>query len=165
MSINDLTRTGMLSSVITLITSVLLICVAAAQASDSDMILGIWDDEEKDARIEIFRCGDKYCGKIIWIKEPVYEANEDAVRTGMPRTDDNNPNTLFRNRPIVGLLIMSGFNYAGRYQWAGGTVYDPKSGSTYRGKMTLVSKDRLDLRGYVLFSFFGRTSGWTRTGH
>jgi uncharacterized protein (DUF2147 family) len=152
-------------SAIMLITSLLLIWVAAANAVEGDIILGTWDNEEKDAKIEIFKCAEKYCGKIVWINKPVYEANEDAARTGLPRTDDENPNPVFRNRPIVGLEIMSGFDYAGRYQWAGGTVYDPKSGYTYRGKMTLVSKNRLDLRGYVLFSFFGRTSAWTRAGH
>jgi uncharacterized protein (DUF2147 family) len=57
---------------------------------------------------------------------------------------------------------MSGFEYAEGYSWVGGKLYDPKSGMTYSGKMTLVSSDRLELRGYVIFSLFGRTSSWSR---
>ncbi len=147
------------------LSGLLLFWAATAYAAQGDAIIGTWYNEEKDAKIEIFRCDHKYCGKIVWINKPVYEANEDAARTGTPRTDDRNPNPEFRKRPIVGLQIMSGFIYVGRYQWTGGTLYDPKSGNTYRGKMTLASRDHLDLRGYVIFSFFGRTSAWTRTGN
>ncbi|HTZ17890.1 MAG TPA: DUF2147 domain-containing protein [Dissulfurispiraceae bacterium] len=143
----------------------LLFWVAAVYATEGDIILGTWDNEEKDAKIEIFKCAEKYCGRIVWTGKPVYEVHEDAARAGMPRVDDKNPNPAFRDRPIVGLQIMSGFEYAGKYQWSGGTLYDPKSGNTYRGRMILVAGDRLDLRGYVIFSFFGRTSVWTRTGH
>ncbi len=142
---------------------VLLLMAASANAADGDAIVGTWTSEEKDAKIEIFKCDGRYCGKIIWINKPVYEPNEDAARTGMQRTDDKNPNPVFRRRPIVGLQIMSGFSYIGKYRWTGGTLYDPKSGNTYRGKMTLVSRDRLDLRGYVVLSLFGRTSVWTRS--
>jgi uncharacterized protein (DUF2147 family) len=153
------------SSAIAALACLLLLWIATAHAVEGDIILGIWDNEEKDAQIEIFKCGKKYCGKIVWINKPVYEANENTSRVGLPRTDDKNLNPVFRDRPIIGLQIMSGFEYAGKYQWIGGTVYDPKSGKTYSGKMTLASRDRLDLRGYLIFSFFGRTSSWTRSGH
>ena len=85
-----------------------------------------------------------------------------GTKAGLPRMDDNNPNPDLRSHPIIGLQIMSGFEYAGGYSWGGGKLYDPKSGMTYSGKMTLVSSDRLELRGYVIFSLFGRTSSWTR---
>ena len=165
MSINIWSLPAIKVSAIMLITSLLLIWVAAAHAYDGDIILGVWHDEEKDARIEIFRCGDKYCGKVVWINKPLYSADEDGGRAGKPRMDQNNPDPSLRSRPILGLQIMSGFVYAGDNRWSGGRLYDPKSGKTYSGKMTLVSKDRLDLRGYVLFSIFGRTSAWTRAGH
>ena len=147
---------------ITVLICLMPFLIASAYAAEGDIILGTWYDEERDAKIEIFKCAGRYCGKIIWINKPVYEPNEDSARAGTARTDDKNPNPAFRERPIVGLQILSGFDYMGKYQWSGGTLYDPKSGNTYRGRMTLVSKDRLDLRGYVIFSFFGRTSSWTR---
>lgn len=44
----------------------------------------------------------------------------------------------------------------------GGTLYDPKSGKTYRGEMT-ASGNALALRGYIGLKVFGRTETWTRT--
>ena len=57
---------------------------------------------------------------------------------------------------------MNDFAFAGKTVWKGGTVYDPKSGKTYSGKMTLVSPNKLDMRGFVGISLFGRTTTWTR---
>ena len=144
------------------IACIVLTFASSAHAAGENRILGIWNDEENDAQIEIFRCGGKYCGKITWINKPFYSADEERSKAGLPRTDDNNPNPDLRSHPIIGLQIMSGFEYAGGYSWGGGKLYDPKSGMTYSGKMTLVSSDRLELRGYVIFPLFGRTSSWTR---
>ena len=47
-------------------------------------------------------------------------------------------------------------------EWDDGEIYDPKSGNTYRGTINMVSKNRLNLRGYVGISWFGRTSHWAR---
>lgn len=153
-----LTKTFVPASIV----CILLMFASFAHAAGEDRILGIWNNEEKDARIEIFRCGDKYCGKIAWITKPLYSADEDRAKAGLPRTDENNPDPDLRSLPIIGLQIMSGFEYAGNNSWTGGKLYDPKTGRTYSGKMTLVSGDRLQLRGYVIFSLFGRSSGWTR---
>jgi len=133
--------------------------VMAAHGND---ILGLWKNEERDAIIEIYRCADKYCGKIVWIREPTYPPNDLTGRGGQPRLDDNNADPKLRNRPIIGLEIVKGFVFDGENDWTGGIVYDPKSGRTYQGKMSLVSSNKLHLRGYVLFSFLGRTATWTR---
>jgi uncharacterized protein (DUF2147 family) len=47
-------------------------------------------------------------------------------------------------------------------QWTGGRVYDPNSGNTYRGTITLIDADTLKLRGYVGITLFGRTEIWKR---
>jgi uncharacterized protein (DUF2147 family) len=149
-------------SILISIACILFVYAATTHAAGGDDILGIWNNQEKDAQIEIFRCKDKYCGKVVWINKPLYSADEHGAKTGLSRTDDNNPNPNLRSRPIISLQIMSDFEYPGDYSWVGGKVYDPKTGKTYTGKMTLVSSDRLLLRGYVIFSLFGRTSTWTR---
>ncbi len=81
---------------------------------------------------------------------------------GTPRLDYHNPDSAKRSRPILGLQIVNDFIFAGENVWKGGTVYDPKSGNTYRGKMTLISPDVLDLRGFIGIPLFGRTTTWTR---
>lgn len=131
-------------------------------AAGRDDILGIWNNEEKDAKIEIFRCNEKYCGKVISLKEPNYPAGSKEGIPGTPRLDHNNPDSAKRATPIIGLMIMSDFIFAGDNVWKGGAVYDPKIGKTYRGKMTLVSMDSLVLRGFVGIPLFGRSATWTR---
>jgi len=141
------------------------ICLAlttACYAAGGDDILGVWNNAEKDAKIEMFKCGDKYCGKIIWMKEPNYPAGSTEGTPGTPRLDNHNPDPAHRTRPIFGLQIVHNFVFAGDNLWKGGKVYDPKNGKTYSGKLTIVSPTQLDLRGYVGISLFGRTTTWTR---
>ena len=139
-----------------------VLLMTALASAGADDILGDWNNEEKDAKIEIYKCDDRYCGKIIWSKEPNYPAGSREGVPGTPRLDRNNPDPALRKTPIIGLVIMRGFISAGGGMWSGGTVYDPKSGKTYRGKMTLVSPNRLRLRGFVGIPLFGRTAVWTR---
>jgi uncharacterized protein (DUF2147 family) len=140
----------------------ILFCAAVARAANDDDILGVWNNEEKDGRIEIFKCGGKYCGKIVWAKEPNYPTGSTEGAPGTPRLDHKNPDHAKRSRPILGLQIVNDFSFAGENEWKGGTVYDPKSGNTYRGKLTLIPPNRLELRGFIGIPLFGRTTTWTR---
>jgi len=146
-----------------LILIIVVLCSAlVSYAASGDDILGIWNNEEKDAKIEIFRCNEKYCGKVISLKEPNYPAGSKEGIPGKPRLDNNNPDSTKKLSPIIGLMIMNDFIFAGDNVWKGGTVYDPKVGKTYRGKMTLVSMNTLVLRGFVGIPLFGRSATWTR---
>ncbi|MDA8092195.1 MAG: DUF2147 domain-containing protein [Nitrospiraceae bacterium] len=119
-------------------------------ANGAGPILGTWLTRDRDAKISIYECGGKkYCGKIVWVKDG-------------PKTDEKNPDAALRNRPVLGLEIMKGFSYEGKNRWAGGRLYDPKSGNTYRGVMRFEPPNRLRLRGYVLLPLFGRTDTWTK---
>jgi uncharacterized protein (DUF2147 family) len=147
---------------IMMIVGLILAAAAPALAGGGEDILGIWNDEEKIVQIEIYQCGDKYCGKLVWLKEPNYPAGSKEGAPGTPRVDHNNPDPAQRKTPLFGLVIMRGFTFRGDNSWSGGTLYDPKTGNTYRGKMTLVSPHELKLRGFVGIPLFGRTSTWTR---
>ena len=117
---------------------------------------GEWYNEEKDAIITIEKEKDKsYSGYITWMKYPNDE-------NGKPKTDPLNPDEGLRDRKRLGMKIMYNFEYDKDNDWDNGRIYDPKSGNTYRGTITMISKNRLDLRGYVGISWFGRTSYWTR---
>jgi uncharacterized protein (DUF2147 family) len=136
----------------------ILLSMAAPQAEDPEVeakgILGTWLTTDGKAHIEIFQCGDLYCGKIVWLSEP--------LESGQPKHDKENPDQALRDRPILGLVLMRDFNYEGDATWSGGMVYDPESGDEYQGKMTLKDPMTLDLRGYILLPLFGRTERWTR---
>jgi uncharacterized protein (DUF2147 family) len=136
----------------------LLLSLAVPQgdgpAVEPKSILGRWLTTDGKAHIEIFQCGDLYCGRIVWLSEP--------LENGQPKRDKENPDQALRDRPIIGLVLMRDFTYEGDGTWSGGKVYDPESGDEYQGKMTLKDVMTLDLRGYVLLPLFGRTETWTR---
>jgi len=144
------------------LTGFLLAVVVSAFAANPEDILGVWDNQEKDGKIEIFKCGEKYCGKIVWLKEPDYPPDSTEGIPGTPKLDHKNPKRELRKVPVIGLQIMHDFMFSGDNVWKGGKVYDPKSGNTYSGKMTLVSPTQLKLRGFIGISLFGRTDVWTR---
>jgi uncharacterized protein (DUF2147 family) len=134
----------------------------SVQAAAGDAILGVWNNEEKDAKIEIFKCGENFCGRVVWLKEPNYPAGSKDGIPGTPKLDHNNPDPASRKTPMIGLQIVRDFVFAGDTVWKGGKVYDPKNGKKYNGKMTLVSQNQLNLRGFVGISLLGRTVVWTR---
>ena len=109
---------------------------------------------EGKARVRIEECGQRICGTIVWLKEP--------VKDGAPVADDKNPDESLRGQPVLGLCIVRNFEYDGDGEWSGGTVYDPESGNDYKGKMRLTEDGMLELRGYVLIPLFGRSETWVR---
>lgn len=140
--------------------SLLLIFLCSSVAigkvvKDADSILGIWITGESKAQIEIYKKGNKYFGKIVWMIEPL-EAD------GSLKKDINNPNEKLRNQTIKGLEILRGFEYEGDNEWVDGKIYDPESGSDYSCKITLRKDGKLDVRGYIGISLFGRSDVWTR---
>ena len=125
-------------------------------------ILGTWLNQAQDAKLEIFKCGSDFCGKIIWLKEPLYPAGSREGAPGSPKVDTNNPEVSHRKDPLMGMQIISGFQPSGDGQWKNGKIYDPDSGKTYSAKASLASPDQLDLRGFIGISLLGRTEKWTR---
>ncbi|MBF9254687.1 DUF2147 domain-containing protein [Pontibacter sp. 172403-2] len=116
--------------------------------------LGTWTNEEGKAKFEIYKCGDKLCGKIVSLREPLLN--------GKPKTDINNPSKKLQSRPLLGLEFMKGFVYDGDNKWDEGTIYDPESGKTYSCYMKMTGKDKMEVKGYIGISLIGRSQDWTR---
>jgi len=133
-----------------------LISFEAHSQNKADDIIGIWLTGGKEpAKIHVYKAGEKYYGKIIWLKNP--------TENGKSRVDGNNPDKEKRSNPIVGLVMLTGFKFNGDDEWKGGDIYDPESGKTYSSYMYLKDKNTLRVRGYVGISLLGRTETWTRT--
>jgi uncharacterized protein (DUF2147 family) len=123
-------------------------------AQSADGVKGTWVNETKDAKVEIYKAGDKWAGKITWLKD-MYEADGKT-----PRKDVKNNDANLRSRTIINLNILTGFSYDDG-EWTGGELYDPKSGKTYKSKMK-ISSGKLEIRGYVGSPMFGKTTVWTK---
>lgn len=124
--------------------------------SSKDAIEKTWYNADKTAKIQIYKNSDgKYYGKIVWLSEP----NDN----GKPKLDKENPDASKKNTPVLNLVILKNFTQSKSSSnvFEDGSVYDPDSGKTYCGKLTL-NGNQLKLKGYICsFSLLGRSEIWT----
>jgi uncharacterized protein (DUF2147 family) len=128
----------------------------ASRAAEVVSPIGLWktiDDATGNAGalVRIYEKDGKLFGRI----EKLFKAGaESQVCTACK--DDR------KNQPIIGLIIIRNIEQEGN-AYAGGDVLDPDSGSVYRCKMHLEQgANRLIVRGYIGFSFIGRSQTWQR---
>ena len=126
---------------------------AYAQVSPGDQIKGIWLTENKDGKVEIFRTGNTWSGKLIW-------GNSVLDDKGNPKHDIYNPDPKLRLRFLQGMVIITGLVYEDG-KWQNGKIYNSLSGKTYNITVT-VKGDNLELRGYIGIPLFGKTPVWQR---
>lgn len=146
------------------IPTVTLLFILAASTAFGAMpndVIGPWHTEGDSSMLEIVRCGEKLCGKVVWLKNPNYVSGKDGP-VGTPKVDRKNPDPALRNRPILGLQVIEGLTPSGDNRWEHGTCYDPESGNSYQCKIRLETTDRLEIRGFIGFSLLGRTYVLTR---
>jgi uncharacterized protein (DUF2147 family) len=127
----------------------LLFLTGAARAD----VTGVWSTVEDKSHVKIEPCGDKMCGTIVWLKEPLTEAKTD-------KTDMKNEDPKLQGRKILGLPLLNGFVKEGDNEWDDGTIYNPEDGKTYSSSLSLVNPNTLEVKGCVLF--FCKTQTWTR---
>lgn len=127
----------------------------ALAQTPADAALGNWLNDTKDVKTLFFKCGDKVCGKIVWMKEPNHP-------NGQPKLDVNNPDPKRRNQPILNLVPLRDFAFNGTNAWEDGKIYNGENGREYDCKLTLVGKNELEVRGYVGVPMLGKSMTWTR---
>lgn len=118
--------------------------VASAQPS----IDGTYLDQGGYTEITIRPCGSGHCGTItrIVMRKP-----------GGFDTDVHNDNPALRDRPILGLRILSGLRWDDG-AWRG-EVYNPEDGGTYRAVVRQRRGGALAVQGCV--AIFCRAVTWT----
>jgi uncharacterized protein (DUF2147 family) len=131
----------------------ILIGIQYLYAQSENAILGTWLNTEKSAKIEILKNGSNYIGKIIWL--------EPDGRDPKMILDAKNSNPKLQQRPILGMTILEDLTYKDG-TWEGGKIYDPESGKTYSCELKLKNRQVLEVKGYLGFSWVGRTVEWTK---
>ncbi|MGB1448852.1 MAG: DUF2147 domain-containing protein [Flavobacteriaceae bacterium] len=66
-----------------------------------------------------------------------------------------------KNQPIEGLIIVKGLERDGD-SWTNGDIMDPANGKNYDCTIKLDDANTLNVRGFLGFSFLGRTQLWKR---
>lgn len=111
---------------------------------------GLWLTENKRSVIQVRECDQGLCGNVYWI-----------IEDGM-QTDAKNPDEAKRGAPMCGLPILWDFTKDSETEWENGKIYKADDGDVYSAEMELLSQDKLKVRGYVGFSFLGKSQEWTR---
>jgi len=128
-------------------------------SQNADKILGYWLTQDGDSQVKIFKAKDgKYYGNIKWLKTTTRE-------DGSIKLDDKNPDKELSKKQILGLQILKGFGFdSDDNEWVDGTIYDPKSGKTYKCFMWFDKGDNVSLhvKGFIGFSLIGSKVNWTR---
>ncbi|OYU49444.1 MAG: hypothetical protein CFE31_08140 [Rhizobiales bacterium PAR1] len=103
-----------------------------AQAADPS---GVYLRDTGASKVRIAKCGEAYCGSLVWLKDP--------------------------NGPAkVGQRIFYDMKPAGEDKWEG-KAFNPEDGKTYSGKMTL-SGSTLTTAGCALGGLICKSVSWAR---
>jgi|CXWK01.1.fsa_nt_gi uncharacterized protein (DUF2147 family) len=133
--------------------AVLCLPVHATWAAPKEV--GVWIDNSGDGAVKIEPCGDKLCGRIVWLKDPLNDK-------GQPKRDRYNPDESRRNRTICGLPILGELAQMPEGGFDNGWVYDPKEGKSYSVAIVANGTNQLSVTGYKGVKFLGKTFTWTR---
>lgn len=120
----------------------------------ADDILGIWRNPTGNGHVEIFKENGKYYGKLVWLKKTL-------DTDGKPFLDKNNPDKQRCHKPLLGLIMLRDFLFQDG-QWNGGKVYNPDDGREYRSFIRLKDDKTLSIRGFMGFSWIGKTLTFQR---
>ena len=120
------------ASHLSLIAFTLSFGAATAQAADPS---GTYLRDTGASKVRISKCGEAYCGSLVWLKDP--------------------------NGPAkVGQRIFYEMKPAGESKWEG-KAFNPEDGKTYSGKMTL-SGGTLTTAGCALGGLICKSVSWAK---
>ena len=137
----------------------ILILTWSVYAADSSP-LGLWktiDDNTGQPRglVRIREVNGQYEGKV----EKIFPKPGEPENPNCEKCEGSR-----RNQPVMGMTILWGLTRQGD-EYQGGEILDPENGNVYRARMKLIDNgQKLDVRGFIGFSLFGRSQIWLREG-
>ena len=126
--------------------------VIAAPAIAADPVVGEWYTPDNGSKVRLGACSGQpalLCGVITWL--PAAQIND---------LDKRNPNAALQKRRILGSPTVLSFKQAGPGKWTGGKLYDPGTGKTYSGKISINPDGTLKVQGCVMMICQAQT--WNR---
>ncbi len=141
-----------------------LLCVVAIFAipclAQSDRIVGVYEVTEPEtgevSKVEIYKTGDTYGAKVIWLAEPYYP-------DGTLKKDIKNPDPSLRDTPASKIVLITGLQYnADKKIWEKGNIYHPVHGKFYKVQVKFDDDKTLNVRGYLGRPMIGMTVYWKK---
>lgn len=135
--------------------TILALFASVAFYGQNQTVLGKWktiDDETGKAKstVEIYERSGLLYGKIVDIVDVDKKKSLCTACSGEEK-----------NKPVMGLVIIKGLKKDGK-EYSGGKILDPTTGKQYKCFIALEGHDKLNVRGYIGVSLFGRTQTWNR---
>ncbi|WP_421737604.1 DUF2147 domain-containing protein [Caulobacter sp.] len=132
-----------------------LIAVAALGALASPAfasdITGLWATPTNGGQVEIGRCGNSLCGKLV---------TSQHIKDDPSLKDGKNKDAAQRGRTLKNLQMLYDFT-GGPTKWTGGKVYNPDDGGTYSGTIDMLNDNQLKLKGCIVAPLC-KTQVWNR---
>ncbi len=124
----------------------------------AEAILGHWMSTRRNVKVQVYRDGNEFKGRVTWFKD-----TDDPSKPMTTRTDENNPDPKLRQRKVLGMQVLSRLRYnAKSKRWENGKIYDPKTGRQWSSVAYLDEEGVLNVKGYWQFEFIGRTMRFRR---
>ena len=99
---------------------------------------GLWFDHTGRGAVEITKCGNQLCGRLVWLKDPAHA------------------------KQVCGIQIIGDVKPMGNGAWDGGWIYDPERQSKFSVELTPVGPRSLKVVGYMGTKWLSETMMWTR---
>ena len=123
---------------------ILISLVLAASPAHAQAIEGRWTNYKKNVVVQVERCGNAYCGRVVRASE---KAKEKARKGGTPK--------------LVGTEILTGLRPVGDGKFRG-KAFVPKRNIHATATVRQLSEDVMQVQGCVLGGILCDDEKWTR---
>jgi uncharacterized protein (DUF2147 family) len=115
----------------------------AGNAQDpAKSVNGVWIDHTGQGAVEIAPCGDKTCGRVVWLKNPSHRSKSGKL--------------------ICGTQILGDLRQIAADAWESGWIYNPEDEEKFSAALKLSNPNRLIVTGYLGIKLLGETFTWQR---
>jgi uncharacterized protein (DUF2147 family) len=114
----------------------------AAQTPAAD-VTGLWIDHTGQGAVEIVPCGDRICGRVVWLKNPSHKSKSGKL--------------------ICGTQILGDLQRQPGNAWESGWIYNPEDEERFSAALKLTNANTLLVTGYLGIKLLGETFTWTRS--
>ena len=134
-------------------TLLFVFCGCFLYGQSADAIVGTYLKADGKSKVEFFKSGNTYSGKVVWLNEP----ND---KDGKPKKDPKNPDKALRDRPLMGMVTITGLKYEGDGKYGDGRAYRPAEGDEVKFKVKINGDGTINVTGSKYG--FSKTETWKK---
>jgi uncharacterized protein (DUF2147 family) len=119
-----------------------LVAPAAAAQGPARGVAGLWIDHTGQGAVEIGSCGERMCGRVVWLKNPTHKSKSGKL--------------------ICGTQILGDLQARQNSTWESGWIYNPEDEERFSAEIKLKNENTLLVTGYLGIKILGETYTWKR---